>query len=70
MSLNTRTRPHPRVVVGQLVEHEYERLGTLCYLAAWDVRRAKIFDRCAPKDGIVPFDALIEQFMTAEPYRP
>jgi hypothetical protein len=34
-----------------------------------DVRRAKIFDRCAPKDGIVPLDALIEQFMTAEPYR-
>ena len=33
------------------------------------MRRAKIFDRCAPKDGIVPFDALIEQFMTAEPYR-
>jgi hypothetical protein len=39
------------------------------YLAAWDVRRAKIFDRCAPKDGIVSFDALIEQFMTVEPYR-
>jgi hypothetical protein len=54
---------------GQLVEHEYERLGALCYLAAWDVRRAKIFDRCAPKDGIAPFDALIEQFMTVEPYR-
>jgi len=33
------------------------------------VRRAKIHDRCAPKDGIVPFDALIEQFMTIEPYR-
>jgi len=54
---------------GQLVEHEYERKGALCYLAAWDVRRAKIHDRCAPKDGIVPFDALIEQFMTIEPYR-
>ncbi|MCA1681429.1 MAG: transposase, partial [Actinobacteria bacterium] len=54
---------------GQLVEHEYERKGALCYLAAWDARRAKIFDRCAPKDGIVPFDALIEQFMTIEPYR-
>jgi hypothetical protein len=54
---------------GQLVEHEYERKGALCYLAAWDVRRARIFDRCAPKDGIVPFDALIDQFMSAEPYR-
>ena len=53
---------------GQLVEHEYERKGALCYLAAWDVRRAKLFDRCAPKDGIVPFDQLVEQFMTQEPY--
>jgi hypothetical protein len=53
---------------GQRVEHEYERTGALCYLAAWDVRRARIFDRCAPKDGIEPFDALVEQFMSCEPY--
>jgi DDE superfamily endonuclease len=53
---------------GQRVEHEYERKGALCYLAAWDARRAKLFDRCAPKDGIVPFDALVEQFMSIEPY--
>ena len=52
---------------GQRVEHEYARKGALCYLAAWDVRRAKMFDRCDPKDGIVPFDALVEQFMSAEP---
>jgi hypothetical protein len=54
---------------GQKVEHEYERRGALCYLAAWDARRAKLFDRCAPKDGIEPFDALVEQFMSTEPYR-
>ena len=42
--------------------------GALCYLAAWDVRRARLFDRCAPKDGIVPFDQLVEQFMSVEPY--
>jgi hypothetical protein len=53
---------------GLLVEHEYERMGALCYLAAWDVRRAKIFDRCAPADGIEPFDQLVAQFMTVEPY--
>ena len=53
---------------GQRVEHEYERQGALCYLAAWDARRAKLFDSCAPKDGIVPFDLLVEQFMTVEPY--
>jgi hypothetical protein len=39
----------------------------LCYLAAWDARRAKLFDRCAPADGIVPFDQLVEQFMSVEP---
>jgi DDE superfamily endonuclease len=59
----------PGVARGQRVEHEYERKGALCYLAAWDVRRAKLFDRCAPKDGIVPFDALIDQFMSQPPYR-
>lgn len=51
------------------VEHEYERMGALCYLAAWDARRARIFDRCAPRDGIEPFDALVEQFMSQHPYR-
>jgi hypothetical protein len=53
---------------GLKVEHEYERMGALCYLAAWDARRAKIFDRCAPTDGIEPFDALVDQFMSQHPY--
>jgi hypothetical protein len=53
---------------GQRVEHEYDRRGALCYFAAWDARRAKLFDRCAPADGIVPFDTLVEQFMSVEPY--
>ena len=61
------TRP-ARQGEGQRVEHEYERMGALCYLAAWDARRARIFDRCAPKDGIEPFDALVEQFMSQHPY--
>src|SRR4051794_13696018 len=70
-SIQARARRHPTVATarGVPVEHEYERRGALCYLAAWDTRRAKIFDRCAPKDGIAPFDALIDQFMSAEPYR-
>jgi hypothetical protein len=51
------------------VEHEYARMGALCYLAAWDARRPKIFDRCAPKDGIEPFDALVDQFMSQHPYQ-
>ncbi len=53
---------------GQLVEHEYERMGALCYLASWDVRRAMIFGRCEPKGGIAPFDRLVAQVMGEEPY--
>ncbi|MHB8696231.1 MAG: hypothetical protein ACYDHH_33885 [Solirubrobacteraceae bacterium] len=41
----------PGVTRGQRVEHEYHRRGALCYFAAWDVRRAKLFDRCDTKDG-------------------
>jgi DDE superfamily endonuclease len=73
-SIQARRRKHPTLAAaagvgrGQRVEHEYDRQGALCYLAAWDARRARLFDRCAPKDGIVPFDLLVEQFMTVEPY--
>jgi hypothetical protein len=73
-SIQARRRKHQTLPAasavkrGQRVEHEYERKGALCYLAAWDARRAKLFDRCAPKDGIVPFDALVEQFMSQPPY--
>ncbi|MHB8659089.1 MAG: transposase [Solirubrobacteraceae bacterium] len=67
-SIQARARIHPSEPPkpggdGQHVEHEYDRHGALCYFAAWDVRRAKLFDRCDEKDGIVPFDKLIEQFM-------
>jgi hypothetical protein len=73
-SIQARARIHPSEPAkprgdGQHVEHEYRRQGALCYFAAWDVRRAKLFDRCDAKDGIVPFDKLIEQFMSQEPYR-
>lgn len=44
-------------------------MGALCYLAAWDARRAKLYDRCAAKDGIEPFDALVDQFMSQHPYK-
>ena len=33
-----------------LVEFEYERGGTLAYLAAWDVHHARLFGRCRAKD--------------------
>jgi hypothetical protein len=72
-SIQARARLHPTAAplprgAGQLVEHEYERMGALCYLAAWDVRRAKLFDRCEPKGGIEPFDRLVAQVMRQEPY--
>ena len=51
------------------VEHEYERRGYVNYLAAWDVHRAKLFGRCEPQTGIVPFDRLVADVMTRNPYR-
>jgi hypothetical protein len=71
-SIQARARKHPTLPARPRepakVEHEYERKGALCYLAGWDTRRAKPFDRCAPKDGIEPFDALVDQFMSQHPY--
>lgn len=72
-SIQARRRKHPSLppVPGRptLVETEYERKGAWVYLAAWDVRRAKVFGRCVVKNGIQPFNALIEQVMSQEPYR-
>jgi hypothetical protein len=51
------------------VEHEYERKGAIAYLAAWDVHRARIFGRCERKTGIKPFEGLVDQVMSQEPYR-
>jgi len=73
-SIQARARKHttlpaaPGVKRGQRVEHEYDRRGALCYFAAWDTKRARLFDRCDEKDGIIPFDTLIEQFISTEPY--
>jgi transposase len=50
------------------VEFEYRRGGTLAYLAAYDVHRAQVIGRIAPKTGIKPFTDLVEQVMTTEPY--
>jgi hypothetical protein len=53
---------------GQLVEHEYERMGAVCYLDAWDVRRGGVIGRSEPRGGIEPFDRLVRQVMTKQPY--
>lgn len=68
-------RRHPLVSPGPgrpgLVEHEYRRGGTLAYLAAMDVHDPKrgLFGRVEAKISNDAFDALIEQVMTAKPYR-
>jgi transposase len=49
-------------------ESEYVRCGTLAYLAAYDVHRARVFGRCEPSTGIKPFTALVDQVMKTEPY--
>lgn len=49
-------------------EFEYERGGTLAYLAGWDVHHANLFDRVEPTTGIEPFGQLVEQVMSTEPY--
>jgi hypothetical protein len=71
-SIQARMRIHPtqppRPGQAMRVEHHYERGGALTYLAAWDVRRAKLFGRCEPRCGIEPFGRLVSQVMAHEPY--
>jgi hypothetical protein len=72
-SIQARRRIHPSLPPasrrGQRVEHEYQRLGAVTYLDAWDVRRGRVMGRTERKGGIAPFDRLVWQVMTKEPYR-
>jgi hypothetical protein len=72
-SIQARLRLHPtlppRPRQAMRVEFEYERGGALAYLAAWDVRRAKVFGRCEATTGIEPFGRLVQQVMEQQPYR-
>ncbi len=72
-SLQARRRKHPTLAPGpgrpMRIEHEYFRTGALTYLAAWDVHRAKLFGRCEGKTTMAAVDRLVEQVMTAAPYR-
>jgi len=71
--IQARHRKHPSLppapARSALIEQEYEREGAWVYLAAWDVRRAKIFGRCVIKNGIEPFHSLIGNVMSQKPYR-
>lgn len=72
-SIQARRRIHPTLPPqprrAMKIEHEYERLGALAYIAAWDVHHAKVFGRCEQSSGIEPFNALVEQVMSKEPYK-
>ena len=71
-SIQARCRCHPTLPPGTArmmrVNHEYDRGGSLAYLAAYDVHQAKVSGHCAAKTGIVPFMTLVERVMTTEPY--
>jgi hypothetical protein len=77
-SIQARARVHPPLAPspgsrGQRVEHTYERRGALTYLAALDIgrrgrRRPRVFGRSQARGGIEPFDRLVWQVMTKEPY--
>ncbi len=71
-SVQARKRKHdtvsPRPRRAMRVEHEYERCGAWAYLAAWDVRRARVFGRCEKSSGIVAFERLVQQVMRQRPY--
>ena len=72
-SVQARCRIHettpPKSGQTMKVEFEYERMGALAYMAAWDVHRAKVFGRCENTTGIEPFTRLVEQVMSQEPYK-
>jgi hypothetical protein len=71
-SIQARRRNHPPAPPapgrGQRVEHEYERMGAVTYLDAWDVHRGRVMGRTEPKGGIAAFDRLVWQVMTKQPY--
>jgi len=50
------------------LEHEYERMGALAYVAAWDVHRAKLFGLCRTSTGIAAFRDLVDLVMRQQPY--
>jgi transposase len=70
--LQALSRCHPELPPGpgrqRRVEFEYDRHGTLAYLAGYDVHRAHLIGTIAPTTGIVPFSELVDKVMRTEPY--
>jgi transposase len=72
-SIQARCRCHPSLPPARSraarVNHDYKRGGAVAYLAAYDVHRAQVFGRCEETTGIKPFQRLVTQVMTCEPYK-
>jgi transposase len=70
--LQVLARLHPTLppISGQpgRYEFEYERQGTLAYLAALDVFSGRVFGRVDDTTGIVPFGKLVDLVMEQAPY--
>ena len=70
--LQVLARQHPTLppIPGQpgRYEFEYERHGTLAYLAALDVFSGRVFGRIDDTVGIVPFGQLVDLVMGQAPY--
>jgi hypothetical protein len=71
-SIQARIRCHPSLPTSTAraarIEFEYERGGALQYLAAWDVRRGYVMGRCESTTGMLPFERLMRQVLSQEPY--
>ncbi|MFI6407694.1 transposase [Streptomyces sp. NPDC050548] len=71
-SIQAHCRCHPALAPGRAramrVNHEYGRGGAPACLASYDVHHATVFGRYESTTGIVPFAAVVEQAMTAEPH--
>lgn len=71
-SIQARRRLHPGSAPAagrcRRVEFEYQRGGALAYMAAWDVRRAKVFGQCESTTGIESYRRLVDLVMQREPY--
>lgn len=65
--LGLHTAPTPNQP--QRIEFEYKRAGASAYMAAWDVRRAKVFGLCGKTTGIEVYHQLVDLVMQQEPYR-
>jgi len=72
-SIQARCRCHPSLPPGasrrQRINHDYHRRGAIAYLTAYDVHQAQVFGRCEDTTGIAPFEALVQQVMSREPYK-